>query len=1065
MFLLIGRQKKHVFWLFAIALNIILVCQTKVSLAQEGVSARSVLLPAKAQIDVPLSLLDSEFAVVFLQGASFSSRAEIVNSEGIVLVTSAEPDLYQRQRLFLANDSCSACELRIYSLASSELEVTIDLQRFTYQGAKTRLRAEQLLENGKKSAAGEIEGSYLAALGYYESSLALWDELGESRELKNALYLSADAASGFAADETRVDLFYQLADLAKAEGDMQAAARALIGIGRDHYAKSQFEESQSYYLSALEIAADISSPYFQKLYEAMASHELGQLNTLIEDFDLAQQYLDQSLANFSELGELLSQAEVLNSLGFLSRYRGQLEHASTYHELAFHILQDFEFTGPKMRTLYYMGYTSRARGRFYHALQLLEAAESIAIDNQVVQWRAHIRSAIARTEMELGRFDRSESAYLQSMELYSEVGAKLDVIYIAQSLIRLYAEVGDFTQVQKYIEYSAELAESAPTLDQETQFNSAQVFALVEQEEFDQALLLQTKVLEQLEIAGDLLFVGRGLAQLAEIHLHLQDYDRAANLFTQAIEIHRKEFDDLYLVKSSYQSALSYHLRGEAADIALHNLDVAIQTIERIRTTLVNDALRQQFFSLQKSIFALRVQIQAAASGSNNFSALASAESFKSRTLYESIISPVDAEQLPLASRLLREKQMEDWLENSEQGIDYLLQSSFATFENAYDGQELGEIDEAIWTRRNLSEYQQGLKDKTGVLYFFLAEEISYLWLIEAKGISRFELPSASILETKVESLVDQIYQSPRANRSQAIWSDLFEAQRNLSHLLFEDLGQELDRFDQLIVVPDGAIHKIPFASLLHPQRLSPLVLSHSISYASSLAIDARLSNSSRLSEGSGMLVVANPQSLADSDRLTSLPYAEQEAEAIAKLWPEPESLVSLLGSDATKEAIYEQDIETFEVVHFATHALVDWDSPSETSISLFSANAELADIPDRGLSIQEISSWNMQAELVVLSACDTLQGKLMTGEGPLGLSRSFFEAGSKRVLATLWPVEDEATAFLMQQFYTAIFELGLAPPLALQYAQQETAQRPQWNHPYFWGGLVFMGNRDLWRV
>jgi CHAT domain-containing protein len=93
-----------------------------------------------------------------------------------------------------------------------------------------------------------------------------------------------------------------------------------------------------------------------------------------------------------------------------------------------------------------------------------------------------------------------------------------------------------------------------------------------------------------------------------------------------------------------------------------------------------------------------------------------------------------------------------------------------------------------------------------------------------------------------------------------------------------------------------------------------------------------------------------------------------------------------------------------------------------------------------------------------VLSACSTAAGKEVVGEGLIGLVRGFMYAGSRRVLASLWKVDDEATGELMTRFYRGVFEKGLTPPAALQAAQIELLTTRRWQHPFYWAGFVLQG-------
>ena len=115
----------------------------------------------------------------------------------------------------------------------------------------------------------------------------------------------------------------------------------------------------------------------------------------------------------------------------------------------------------------------------------------------------------------------------------------------------------------------------------------------------------------------------------------------------------------------------------------------------------------------------------------------------------------------------------------------------------------------------------------------------------------------------------------------------------------------------------------------------------------------------------------------------------------------------------------------------------------------------------DGFLRVHEIYNLQLPAEVVVLSACQTALGKRIKGEGLVGLTRGFFYAGAERVVASLWQVDDLATAELMRRFYRGMLKEGLRPAAALRAAQLEMAATRSWSAPYYWAGFVLQGD---WR-
>jgi LPXTG-motif cell wall-anchored protein len=112
-------------------------------------------------------------------------------------------------------------------------------------------------------------------------------------------------------------------------------------------------------------------------------------------------------------------------------------------------------------------------------------------------------------------------------------------------------------------------------------------------------------------------------------------------------------------------------------------------------------------------------------------------------------------------------------------------------------------------------------------------------------------------------------------------------------------------------------------------------------------------------------------------------------------------------------------------------------------------------------LRLNDIYNLKLSADLVVLSACSSGLGKDVKGEGLIGLTRGFMYAGAAGVVASLWKVDDEATAELMKHFYEAMFKRGMSPAAALRDAQLALAKQPRWQSPYYWAGFVIQGQYD----
>ena len=195
---------------------------------------------------------------------------------------------------------------------------------------------------------------------------------------------------------------------------------------------------------------------------------------------------------------------------------------------------------------------------------------------------------------------------------------------------------------------------------------------------------------------------------------------------------------------------------------------------------------------------------------------------------------------------------------------------------------------------------------------------------------------------------------------------------------------------------------------------------------------------------------------LGESSQIAPLPGSREEAEAIISVVPWRSGLMAV-GFDASRATITRTDLSRYRIVHFATHAFVDYEHPELSGLVLSLVDEHGR--PQQGyLRMQDIYNMKLPVDLVVLSACNTALGKDVKGEGLIGLTRGFMYAGAGAVAASLWKVDDEATAELMKRFYNGMFRNGLTPAAALQQAQVAMWKQSRWHEPYYWAAFVIQG-------
>jgi CHAT domain-containing protein len=275
-------------------------------------------------------------------------------------------------------------------------------------------------------------------------------------------------------------------------------------------------------------------------------------------------------------------------------------------------------------------------------------------------------------------------------------------------------------------------------------------------------------------------------------------------------------------------------------------------------------------------------------------------------------------------------------------------------------------------------------------------------------------------------------------------------------------------------VVPDGALHLLPFAALPDPASpAEPLVAGHDVVQLPSAAALVHLARAlPPVAPRRVLAVFADPVFEAGDGRLAAtastadatlrsapgldfprLRFSRLEAEALSGLVAPEERLVAL-GLDASRDALLATDLAGFRFVHFATHGVLDAEIPELSGLVLSLVDERGA--PQEGfLRLHDVYRLDLAADLVTLSACRTALGREIRGEGLVGLTRGFLHAGARGVVASLWDVQDRATARLMEAFYAGMLKGGLAPEAALRAAQLELRRDARWRDPYYWAGFV----------
>jgi len=329
-------------------------------------------------------------------------------------------------------------------------------------------------------------------------------------------------------------------------------------------------------------------------------------------------------------------------------------------------------------------------------------------------------------------------------------------------------------------------------------------------------------------------------------------------------------------------------------------------------------------------------------------------------------------------------------------------------------------------------EVQALLPEGTTLLEYLVTEQETVVWVVDRSGVEAVRLAAPrSALVTEVRALRNAIAELTS-----------IEAVQRHAGALYERLVAPVRphiRYDRLLIVPHDVLHYLPFAALRTPEGRW-LVEGYTLATLPSASVLKYLAGKGK-GRGDRPLIVGNP----DVGPGLALPWAEREARVIGELYPSATVLVRRDATEAAAKALS----GAAGLLHFATHGELRERDPLSSALLLTPDGQE-----DGRLEVREIFRLDLNARLVVLSACETGLGKLSKGDELVGLQRAFLYAGTPAVITSLWKVEDRATYELMREFHGQLKARGAAE--ALRHAQRATMK--EFPHPFFWAAFGLTG-------
>lgn len=706
-----------------------------------------------------------------------------------------------------------------------------------------------------------------------------------------------------------------------------------------------------------------------------------------------------------------------------------------------------------------------------------------------------------------GNFPQALGYYQRSVNLYEKLGSRQDIAHPLLSIGNAYFAQKDNTRALEYYQRSLKICEQ--TFDKGGAAfllnRIAEVYAA--QDRYEEADAFYRRSLKLQEELGIKSITAITLNGIGSIRYRQGNYGEAARLSTRAAELAKEGNAPEVLWKTLTSLGHAYRALKQV-DRAQQSFDEAIAILEKMRGQLVGSERDQQLFFEDKTV--PYVEMVGLLIAQNKVAeAFHYAEMAKGRMLLDvlrhgrsDISKTMTAEErdhekqlnatvTALSSQQRKEISLRQPDKSKLAFIDAQLQKARLEYE-AYETRIYAAHPDLRAARGgseplSLNEAGALINDpQTALLEYVVTPNRTYLFVLTKPNSTdpvRLKVYPIEISARELATRVADFRQRLAGNSA-----DFKEPARSLYDLLLQPARDELAGKTAICIVPAEVLWELPFQALL--SKSDKYVLEdHALSYAASLSVLSEMkkkalarrrtpddsSPGSFLTKISATTTPALPRLLAMgnpslSSRLVSqsrsarrdapldsLPHAEQEVKALGEIYGAQESTI-LMGK-AAREETFKATASHYPVLHFAAHGVLDDVNPLYSRLLL----ATDSESEDGFLEAREIMKLDLQAELAVLSACQTARGQVGSGEGLIGMSWALFMAGTSTTVASQWKVDSASTARMMIDFHRNLrAEKGpsqASAAEALRRAAIKLMADPKYRHPFFWSGFVVVGN------
>jgi len=981
-------------------------------------------------------------------------------------------------------------------------KVLLEEVRPAVPGDETRVATERAAADARQRSFCERLEDKRKALEDLQQVLATWRAAGDRTQEARTLNDIGDLQVRLDIHDTARSTLAQALKLAGDLGDRREQARALDQLGLVNQKESgEIPQVTGLYNQSLLLWQELGDPHGQ----AEVLYNLGVLYADKGDAPTALGYYEQAWKLQEGAGAPADGAFTLASLGLIALNRGDLAHALNSFNQGLELSRRSGNRSAEAYLLYLSAGIHLRRGELQQAIDLFSTALKLyRIQGNSAQ-EASVLTSLGSANVYLGDLDRARECYQAALETRrksqdrtSEVFPLLYLGWVLQLQGNTEAAVTDYQQALGI----SRTFRFAPGLAQSLFYLGRADIALKRVDEgvrcLEEALNLNERTTNDLGRAQVLLELGRASHSLGN--------DERANVqIRKALELGRSLQN--FVVEVAAQGAIA-RLERDRGDLpaARAAIEEALSILDSVRSKVASQRLRVSFVASRQAYYELHLDVlmrlhERDPAGGFLPAALEASERARARGLLDLLAEGRIDVRRGIAADL---KQQEDEIDSRISILQTQMLEHLST--GSWDAAKAHLLDEetrkANEDREKLeleirarhpryaavrypaplhpAQIQALLDDRTALLEYAVGEERSFLFVVTRESLASYVLPSAAHLSAEIRSLGGGLEKPGR--RSFRLYADLA---RKLYLELIAPALETLGHTPRLIVAPDGPLHFLSFEALLTQDpgdaqdfsKLPYLIKERSVSYVPSASVLASLAQAKAREEGLTPLrfvgfadplpaVVASvsvpppPSPLRDGSLASALPglsrlaQSRREVEGIADLYP-PGKAKLYLDREATEENVKDNDLlRNAHRIHFATHGLLDEKHPELSGLILTRTPGSQE---DGLLQVYEIFNLQLDADLVVLSACDTGLGAMVSGEGLVGVTRALLYAGAHSVVVSLWQVDDISTPDLMISFYRHL-DQGQDKAESLRQAKLDMIGQARFAHPFFWAPFVLIG-------